>query len=341
MKSRTTKIWGKVLNMRNPIIILFLLLFSFVVNASEHPKLMGVCFHPEKLNVDNAKIFELLKKYHFDSYRTDYRWQYVEVGKGKYKVPNTRLDQLIEESNDNNITPLLILGYKNPLYGPQKPIDDVTREAFVDYVKWVVNRYKKYNVNYEIYNEWWSKDIKGYNTERIIDSANSYLELIKETSTEIRSIAPNSKIVAGSLNPLDRRHVHWLEAMMHNGLMNYVDGVSIHPYSVNDPEKDFAKIDDFQQEISKRFNNGVMVDIYITEMGYSNSYKGKINNVEQEQYISKYVKIVNSRDYIKGIWWYQLINEKNNSDYESNLGLLNSDLSEKDIMKGWMTRGIH
>ena len=64
-------------------------------------------------------------------------------------------------------------------------------------------------------------------------------------------------------------------------------------------------------------------------MGYSNSRKGKINALEQEQYIAKYIRLVNSRPYIKGIWWYQLINEKNTTEYESNLGLLNSDLSEK------------
>ncbi|AXC29492.1 glycosyl hydrolase [Raoultella sp. X13] len=324
--------------MRNLLFIMFLLFFSSTANAVDNTKILGVCFHPEKLSIDNTTIFELLKKYHFVSYRTDYRWQYVEINKGEYKVPNDRLDKLIKESNKNNITPLLILGYKNPIYSHEKPIDPVTRTAFVNYVNWVVNRYKKYNVTYEIYNEWWSKDIKGYNSDRIIISANNYLELIKETSSKIRSISPGAKIIAGSLNPLDRRHVYWLEVMMQKGLMNYVDGISIHPYSVNDPEKDFKKIDDFQREISKGFNNGRMVDIYITEMGYSNSSKGRINAFEQEQYITKYINLVNSRGYIKGIWWYQLVNEKNTTEYESNLGLLNSDLSEKSIMKGLMSR---
>lgn len=73
-------------------------------------------------------------------------------------------------------------------------------------------------------------------------------------------------------------------------------------------------------------------------MGCSNSSKGRINALEQEQYISKYIHLVNSRYYIKGIWWYQLINEKNTTEYESNLGLLNSDLSEKSIMKGFISR---
>ncbi len=324
--------------MRKFLLIVFFLFFSSVSNADDNTKILGVCFHPEKLNIDNSKIFELLKKYHFVSYRTDYRWQYVERKKGIYKVPNDSLDKLIKESNNNNITPLLILGYKNPLYSHDKPIDAATRSAFVNYVDWVVNRYKNYNVTYEIYNEWWSKDIKGYNLDRIMMSANNYVELIKETSEKIHSISPNAKIIAGSLNPLDRRHVYWLEVMMQNGLMNYVDGISIHPYSVNNPDIDFKKIDNFQEEITKRFNNGKTVGIYITEMGYSNSRKGKINALEQEQYIAKYIRLVNSRPYIKGIWWYQLINEKNTTEYESNLGLLNSDLSEKSIMKGFISR---
>ena len=324
--------------MRNIMLFFFFLFFSSVAIAIDNSKIMGVCFHPEKLNIDNSEIFTLLKKYHFDSYRTDYRWQYVEVRKGEYKVPNSRLDQLIEESNKNGITPVIILGYKNPLYGREKPNDELTRIAFVNYVNWVVNRYKNYKVIYEIYNEWWSKDIKGYNLDGIVASANSYLELIKDTSSKIRSIAPGAKIIAGSLNPLDRRHVYWVEVMMQNGLMDYINGISIHPYSVNGPQKDFEKIDSFEQRISKEFNHGKMVDIYITEMGYSKSAKGKIDDVEQEQYTREYINMVNSKDYVKGIWWYQLINEKNASEYESNLGLLNSDLSEKSIMKGFMSR---
>ncbi|MCP5629250.1 hypothetical protein NL291_27080, partial [Klebsiella pneumoniae] len=62
----------------------------------------------------------------------------------------------------------------------------------------------------------------------------------------IRSISPSSKIIAGSLNPLNEQHVKWLGFMMQEGLMDYIDGVSIHPYSLNDPEYDFQQIDFFQ-----------------------------------------------------------------------------------------------
>ena len=116
--------------------------FSSVSNADDNTKILGVCFHPEKLNIDNSKIFELLKNI--------ISFHIVQIIDGSmlkgrkiiYKVPNDSLDKLIKESNNNNITPLLILGYKNPLYSHDKPIDAATRSAFVNYVDWVVNRYK-------------------------------------------------------------------------------------------------------------------------------------------------------------------------------------------------------
>ncbi|AUC25927.1 hypothetical protein A9493_00005 [Klebsiella pneumoniae] len=322
---------------KNILLIMLLLFSNFIDAATDNQKYMGVCFHPEKIDADNSKIFQLLKKYRFISYRTDYRWQLVELEKDSYKVPDVRLDRLIKESNRNGITPLLILGYRNSLYGTEKPKDDISRFAFANYVAWVVNRYKEYDVNYEIYNEWWLKDLKGHNIENVILSAKDYLALIKQVSMTIRSISPSSKIIAGSLNPLNEQHVKWLGFMMQEGLMDYIDGVSIHPYSLNDPEYDFQQIDFFQKKISEEYNKNKSVDIYITEMGYSDTSNSKINPLMQVQYIREYLNLVNERSYVKGIWWYQLVNENNHTEYESNLGLLNRDFSEKLIMKGWMS----
>ena len=153
-----------------------------------------------------------------------------------------------------------------------------------------MNRYKEYDVNYEIYNEWWLKDLKGHNIENVILSAKDYLALIKQVSMTIRSISPSSKIIAGSLNPLNEQHVKWLGFMMQEGLMDYIDGVSIHPYSLNDPSMIFNKLTFFQKKISEEYNKNKSVDIYITEMGYSDTSNSKINPLMQVQYILRIFK---------------------------------------------------
>ncbi|MEX9823101.1 glycosyl hydrolase [Raoultella planticola] len=320
-------------------ILLFLLLsiISFYSSATDNGKIVGVCFHPEKTGLNNEQLFLLMGKYNFGSFRTDYRWSSVESIRDEYKTPSAQLDELIIESNAHKITPLIILGYKNSLYGPGKPIDAAYQQAFVNYAVWVAEKYKTENVIFEIYNEWWHDDLHGLMSTSDSKSAKSYFELIKMTSEAIKRVDPNSKIIAGSLNPLDERHVYWFVDMMKLGIMNYIDGISIHPYSTNKPEVDFVKIDRFENLLSSKYNKGNNVNIYITEMGYSDSAKGKLSSEEQQSYARSYMELVNSRDYIKGIWWYELVNEKNgNNSYESNFGLLNSNLSEKVIMKGFL-----
>ncbi|WP_413725046.1 endo-1,4-beta-xylanase [Sodalis sp. RH16] len=326
--------------MKKLFIFVMFFIFSNISLASQN-KYIGVCFHPEKINISNDVLLKVLNKYKFNSFRTDYRWSNIETKKGVFNPPNERLDKIIVDSiNKYNITPLIILGYKNDLYGPGKPISPEYLEGFSNYVTWVANRYKNDKIIYEIYNEWWHDDFKSNSSVNDKISSMNYLSLIKKASVIIKEIDPNALIIAGSMNPLDQRHIDWMNSMMGAGLLKYVDGVSIHPYSVKNPETDFIRIDRFEKELRSKYNEGRDVDIYISEMGYSDSIQGKLLASRQEQYAKEYMDLVNDRNYIKGIWWYQLINEKNVSSYESNFGLLNSDLTEKNIMKGFKNSKI-
>ncbi|WP_341723120.1 hypothetical protein LQ252_08300 [Klebsiella variicola] len=323
--------------MKKIIIFFVSLVYSCFLYAHDSEKYIGVCFHPEKAGLTNNQLFEVMGNYKFSSYRTDYRWSNTEKAKGVFNIPSKQLDDLINTSRQNNIKPLIILGYTNSLYGNGKPVTKEYQLAFARYVTWVANRYKGKGIIYEIYNEWWHGDLKGFSHAQDAESAKQYFELIKLTSNIIRKVDSSATIIAGSMNPLDSRHINWLLTMMDLGLSSYIDGVSIHPYSTNNPLKDFSKIDEFEVELRNKNQNHQPIDIYITEMGYSNSSKGKLSISEQNNYAKAYMQLVKSKEYIKGIWWYELVNEENHDDYESNFGLLNSDLSEKSIMKGFMS----
>ena len=52
------------------------------------------------------------------------------------------------------------------------------------------------------------------------------------------------------------------------------------------------------------------------------------------QYMIKYTFLAKQRDYIKGIWWYTLMNSADNaSNRESNFGILMHNESEKPSAK--------
>ncbi|WP_200991491.1 hypothetical protein [Klebsiella pneumoniae] len=68
------------------------------------------------------------------------------------------------------------------------------------------------------------------------------------------------------------------------GILNYIDGISIHPYDYSSPDKT-NKIETFSI-IDKQYNQwknktGKVTKIYITEFGYS-TYDGKFHYTEQQ-----------------------------------------------------------
>ncbi|HGO5384778.1 TPA: hypothetical protein ACK2XP_006462, partial [Klebsiella oxytoca] len=80
---------------------------------------------------------------------------------------------------------------------------------------------------------------------------------------------------------------------------------------------------------------GKNVNIYITEFGYpTNPTSGGVDPKLAAQYMIKYTFLAKQRDYIKGIWWYTLMNSADNaSNRESNFGILMHNESEKPSAK--------
>ncbi|MBP2156287.1 cellulase family glycosylhydrolase [Erwinia rhapontici] len=314
---------------------LFLLIATSSGNATA-AFLTGVCFHPDRMKISASETLQKLHKYQFSSYRTDLRWREIEKKEGVYKLPYENLKFIIDGSLKVGIIPIVILGSANPLYGDSKPVTDEQVHAFTRYVEWVVNQYPHENIIYEIYNEWWHDDFKSHPESNDALSAKKYARLIKEVSAVIRKNNPRATIIAGSLNPLALRQVKWLDSMIKDGILTAIDGISIHPYSTNFPIMDFSAIDLFSQHLTA-MNDGKQVNIFITEMGYSNSLRGKLSPSQQENYTQQYFKMASERDYIKGLWWYSLTDEKSTDTYESNFGLLDNNGIEKDIIHGYLS----
>ncbi|HCD5421666.1 TPA: hypothetical protein NBX29_005409, partial [Klebsiella pneumoniae] len=62
-------------------------------------------------------------------------------------------------------------------------------------------------------------------------TAKGYFEIVKRVSHIIKENDPNAIILAGSFNPLTDSDNAWFYELIELGILDYIDGISIHPYS--------------------------------------------------------------------------------------------------------------
>lgn len=207
----------------------------------------------------------------FKYVRDDLLWEKVEVEKGVYDF--SAYD--IEVSNILNagMKPLFVLAYSNPLYS----VDDMASK-YVDFISEATAHYSGKGIIWEIWNEP-NFDLKydngAFNREQIADT---YAYMVIEGSKRIKANDPMSVIVAPGLwyandyvteqtkvfNGLD-----FLEKMGKRGVFEYIDAVSVHPYTINQQPENllFKKLTLVKSTINKYTKKDI--PIFLTEIGWS------------------------------------------------------------------------
>ena len=99
-----------------------------------------------------------------------------------------------------------------------------------------------------------------------------------------RNLNPSLKY---GFNPFKKDQLAWAETLVKLGVLNYADGLSIHPYSQEEPAKDFSRLDDFHESMIK-LSGKENINLYITEMGYSDFVGSKISEDKIARFIPEY-----------------------------------------------------
>ncbi|CAI1666216.1 cellulase family glycosylhydrolase [Serratia proteamaculans] len=297
----------------------------------------GVGVHPNEFKGSAEELIMLMKKYDIKSFRTDYPWSKVELQKGVLESSKDTTDKIINIAKGNGISPLIILDYGNKNYGGGKPVTPEALDAFVNYATWTARHFKGKAEIFEVWNEWSHRTGKSQDAVGEV-SAEAYFQLVKATSLAVKKENPKAIVIAGGFNPLDNADKSWGVMLVKLGILNYIDGISLHPYSyqnrtVADPNFNLKRIDLYQDELSQIV--GRKIPFYITEVGYP-AYNGGANlsDAEVAQYAYEYITAASQMNYVAGVWWYDFIDDgvdKNNREY--NFGILNNDLSEKLVTK--------
>lgn len=200
----------------------------------------------------------LLSESGFRWVRRDLFWHVVEPKKGQWDW--SVYDRLLADLEPLKIRPVFILCYGNGLYQPDAPRTAEARAAFCRYVQMAVTRYKGKGIIWELWNEpnnhHWQP---GPNVKE-------YVQLALEASQAFKKAAPKETLVGPALAGFD-----WpfAESCFKAGLLNYWDGVTVHPYRPMEPESSVPDYARLRSLIQRHAPKGRTIPILCGEVGYS------------------------------------------------------------------------
>ncbi|TWI47271.1 hypothetical protein IQ22_04335 [Pseudomonas duriflava] len=298
--------------------------------TSENRFIVGVithflnAWHPA--NPDSA--MQLIKDAHITAMRADAFWSVAEKTPGVLVMdPTWRAYR--EAALKQQLGMMLILGYGNEYYGNgAKPRSPNMQDRFVRYVDFIARSFVNDVDFYEIWNEWDVENPKDPIFTR------DYVSLVEKSARQIRKRDPRAKVIAGAVTTLGIES-GFVERMIDNGILESVDGLSLHPYvhcrrpAQTTPEAWIEWMRQVDQSITSRA--GRPVPLYLTEMAWP-AHRGPcgIDERQQAAYLVRSFLLARTLPSIKGMWWYDFKNDGTDKhEQEHNFGLLDNQFEPK------------
>ncbi|HBR4893125.1 TPA: hypothetical protein L9X01_005013, partial [Klebsiella pneumoniae] len=106
------------MNFKNNLLALFFAQTCFV--PSVHAFEIGIHTHAQRYSQNAQQITSNLKKYGFNSIRSDITWEWVEKKPGSFSLSNAakKNQDLIDTMANNNHNAMIVLAYGNGNYTP-------------------------------------------------------------------------------------------------------------------------------------------------------------------------------------------------------------------------------
>ncbi|HEX2950587.1 MAG TPA: cellulase family glycosylhydrolase [Armatimonadota bacterium] len=251
--------------------------------------------------------------------RMDFTWSSVEKQQGVYTY--TAYDQLVSGLAARGIRPYFILDYSNTLYETDRSVRTAAgRQAFANFAAAAVSHFSTSNVIWEIWNE---PNISGFWSPA--PSASEYMALVQAAVPAMRQADPNACIIAPATSTID---LTFLESCFQQGLLNYVDGISVHPYRQSNPETVAGEYSKLRTLIARYAPTNPLLPIVSGEWGYSSIWTNFDANL-QGRYLP--------REYLTNLWqgiplsiWYDWHDDgTSTTDPEHHFGTVTYDYLAK------------
>ncbi|TXI09606.1 MAG: hypothetical protein E6Q76_05310 [Rhizobium sp.] len=293
----------------------------------------GVAFH---FRTPDTKAFADMASIGIGIARTDMQWVSVEKVQGQYDF--SVFDKLADAMISQGVRPMFILDYSNPLYEPVQPgataldapIKPPPRHsssvaAFNNFASAAALHFKGKNVIWEIWNEpnytqFWPTGA----------NAQEYGDLAVSTCWAIRNVDRDATIIGPAASAKD---LNFIEAVLARGVLDCLDGVSVHPYqSANQPpENAQSNYDQIKALIQKYASpeRAAHISIVNSEWGYSAAIGSGVGLDQQADYIVRQ-KLLDMSNQLGASIWYEWNNDSVNPfDWESNFGITDSNGNPK------------
>ncbi|MCY9665675.1 cohesin domain-containing protein [Paenibacillus alginolyticus] len=280
-------------------------------DLADAPSSFGVATHFGQ-NWDPILI-PLVSRLGVSMVRDELNWGAIEKEKGVYQFPE-RYDSYMAALKQQRISPFIVLTYNNNLYPGGFHIKDPAGVAgFANYARAVLNHYGDQIKNVEVWNE--------YNAFGGGASASYYYPLLKETYNAVKELREDVRVIgpAGVTIPYD-----WIEELFAMGGLNYLDGVSVHPYRFPEiPEGGDLALDKLNKLIAKYNTSGKEIPLWLTEMGWHTKLGGDgVSEDKQAEYLARY-NILAISEGVENITWYDLKNDGTDAENrEHNFGII-------------------
>lgn len=268
--------------------------------------------------------------------RTDFIWQNTEPVKGIYNW--SAYDELTANLEKRGLRAVYILDYSNSLYedtvDSKDPITGEVQigiaaprnpESIAAYASWAAaaaEHFKKHIVIWEIWNE------PNITFWRPSPDVNRYITLAMGTCKAIRSLVPDALIIGPATSQIP---LPFIESFLASGILEYIDGVSVHPYRdyAESPETAVSEYNKIRELIDRYTPVGKReVPVISSEWGYASATKG-ISVETQAAYIVR-MQLANLLYGVPLSIWYDWKNDGDQpGNFEHNCGTVMPDLTPK------------
>ncbi|MFB8422105.1 cellulase family glycosylhydrolase [Priestia megaterium] len=275
--------------------------------------------------------FSLMNDYGVNVSRDALVWSIIEKKKGTYDfVHNGEIDydNFVENMENNHLRPYLMLLYTNDLYNDHMALDnEQVKQGYVNWAAASAKRYKNKNIIWEIYNEpngewFWTPQE---------NSAQNYADVVKRAAPLIRKNDPSGLVVAPALAEVEDWSLEWLEDTFKEGILDYVDAISVHPYRTSNPETVVESYEKIRSLVAKYTTRDI--PLISGEWGYSNvpnwNNQGAsyivADELQQAQYNTRMLLINQSQNIRTSIVYDWKDDGQDNTLVEHHFGLMNYD----------------
>ncbi len=314
-------------------------LIPWLSSAAEIPKPVlpagvGVNIHFVR---GHRRDLDLIAAAGFKFVRMDFGWASIEREKGQYDWSG--YDQLLNHLDARGLRAVLILDYSNPLYEEvvtsRDPIHGRVHrslaspqhaESVAAFARWAAASVRHFQGRHVIWEIWNEPNIQFWSPHPDVEQ---YTRLALETCRAIRDASPDATIVGPASSGFPWK---FLESFLKSGVLNYLDGVSVHPYrdysrSPETAAADFARLRELVDRYAPPARRG-KIPILSGEWGYATHRHGV--SLQTQAAFAARQQLANLLEGVPLSIWYDWQNDGTDpNEREHNFGAVLPNLEPK------------